>query len=160
MKALKYLRAGLAAVIFTTSTATVQIRDDADAASNFAGYLISTFSDPNPTVQFYLSNGNKASEFSFANKGRSVLTSTVGSKGVRDIFLTSNGDRSQWYLIATGEHIYVPSEADCFPTNKLEDLDINADGFSWDKATRNGSRGIVVWQSSNLVDWSSSVLQT
>ncbi|RDI80228.1 hypothetical protein Vi05172_g9736 [Venturia inaequalis] len=141
MKALNYLRAGLAAVIFSTSTSAIPIDDDTGAASNFAGYLISTFSDPNPTVQSYLSNGNNAGEFSFANKGTAVLTSTVGTKAVRDVFLTSNGDRSQWYLIAT-------------------DLDINADGFSWDKATRNGSRGIVVWQSSNLVDWSSSVLQT
>lgn len=34
------------------------------------------------------------------------------------------------------------------------DLDIRVDGFSWDKATRTGSRGLVVWKSSNLVDWS------
>lgn len=40
------------------------------------------------------------------------------------------------------------------------DLDINAAGFSWDQATRTGSRGIVVWSSSNLVDWSEPSLKT
>jgi hypothetical protein len=40
------------------------------------------------------------------------------------------------------------------------DLDINAAGFSWDAATRRGSRGIVVWSSSNLVDWSAASLNT
>jgi hypothetical protein len=39
------------------------------------------------------------------------------------------------------------------------DLDINASGFSWDKATRTGSRGIVVWKSSDLVNWSSASLK-
>lgn len=41
---------------------------------------------------------------------------------------------------------------------RLPDLDINADGFSWDAATRTGSRGIVVWKSADLVTWSASTL--
>ncbi|TQN68960.1 hypothetical protein CSHISOI_06530, partial [Colletotrichum shisoi] len=109
-------------------------------ASNFAGYLISTFSDANPKVQFHLSDGNSASSFKFLSKGQPVLTSNVGTKAVRDVFLTTNPSRSEWYIIAT-------------------DLDINAAGFSWDKATRTGSRGIVVWKSTNLVDWSAPSLR-
>ncbi|KAF6788496.1 glycoside hydrolase family 43 (arabinosidase) [Colletotrichum musicola] len=72
-------------------------------ASNFAGYLISTFSDANPKVQFHLSNGNSASSFKFLNKGQPVLASTVGTRAVRDVFLTTNPSRSEWYLIATGK---------------------------------------------------------
>ncbi|KAI8242965.1 hypothetical protein K4K57_011109 [Colletotrichum sp. SAR 10_99] len=109
-------------------------------ATNYVGYLISTFSDANPKVQFHLSNGNSASSFKFLNKGQAVLTSTVGTKAVRDVFLTTNAARSEWYIIAT-------------------DLDINASGFNWDKATRTGSRGIVVWKSTNLVDWSAPTLR-
>ncbi|TDZ67393.1 hypothetical protein CTRI78_v003036 [Colletotrichum trifolii] len=108
--------------------------------SSFVGYLISTFSDPNPKVQFHLSNGNSASSFKFLNKGQPVLTSTVGTRAVRDVYLTTNSARSEWYIIAT-------------------DLDINAAGFNWDKATRTGSRGIVVWKSTNLVDWSAPSLR-
>ncbi|KAL6707354.1 hypothetical protein ACN47E_004133 [Coniothyrium glycines] len=103
--------------------------------STYAGYLISTFSDPNPRVQLYLSDGNSATKFFKLNGGKEVLTSTVGTKGVRDIFLTSNAARTQWYMIAT-------------------DLDINAPGFSWDFATRHGSRGIVIWSSTDLTNWS------
>ncbi|KAL7621600.1 hypothetical protein AAE478_008925 [Parahypoxylon ruwenzoriense] len=109
-------------------------------ASNYVGYLISTFSDVTPKVQFHLSNGNSASSFQFLNGGNPVLASTVGTKAVRDIFLATNSARSEYYLIAT-------------------DLDVTASGFSWDKATRHGSRGIVVWKSSNLVDWSGPDLQ-
>lgn len=70
---------------------------------SFAGYLISTFSDANPKVQFHLSNGNSASSFKFLNKGQPVLTSNVGTKAVRDVFLTTNPSRSEWFIIATGE---------------------------------------------------------
>lgn len=71
-------------------------------ATSHVGYLISTFSDAKPQVQQYLSNGNSASSFTFLNGGEPILASTVGTKGVRDIYLTTNGDRSQYYLIATG----------------------------------------------------------
>ncbi|OTA62876.1 glycoside hydrolase family 43 protein [Hypoxylon sp. EC38] len=111
------------------------------AASNYVGYLISTFTDAIPKVQFHLSEGNSASSFSFLNKGEPVLASTVGTKAVRDIFLATNSARSEYYLLAT-------------------DLDVEAPGFSWDTATRQGSRGIVVWKSNNLVDWSTSTLRT
>lgn len=70
--------------------------------SPFAGYLISTFSDPNPRVQMWLSDGNSPTKFSQLNAGKEVLASDVGTKGVRDIYLTSNTARSQWYIIATG----------------------------------------------------------
>ena len=36
----------------------------------------------------------------------------------------------------------------------VSDLDINAPGFNWDIATRNGSQNLVIWSSTNLVDWS------
>jgi hypothetical protein len=70
--------------------------------SAYAGYLISTFSDVNPTVQWYLSNNNSPTSFTKINGGNPVLTSTVGTKAVRDVYLTSNGARDQFYLIATG----------------------------------------------------------
>lgn len=73
-------------------------------ADSYVGYLISTFSDAKPQVQQYLSNGNSASSFTFLNGGQPILASTVGTKGVRDIYLTTNADRSQYYLIATGNY--------------------------------------------------------
>ncbi|KAI5244829.1 family 43 glycoside hydrolase [Aureobasidium subglaciale] len=110
-------------------------------ADPFVGYLVSTFSDVTPAVQFHLSKGNDASSFSFLNKGQPVLKSTVGTKGVRDVFLAQDSARTKYYMIAT-------------------DLDINAAGFNWDAATRTGSRGIVVWSSKDLVNWSAASLRT
>lgn len=135
---------------------------NARQTSNYAGYLISTFSDARPQVQQYLSNGNSASSFTFLNDGQPILASTVGTKGVRDIFLTTDDDRSRYYLIATGRlsKIHCPEGSIGSELICPSDLDINADGFSWDRATRTGSRGIVVWSSTNLVDWSEPSLKT
>lgn len=69
----------------------------------YVGYLISTFSDPTPQVQWHLSDGLDASSFRFLNNGKPVLESTVGHRGVRDIFLTTNSARSEYFIIATGE---------------------------------------------------------
>ncbi|EGY14345.1 endo-1,4-beta-xylanase [Verticillium dahliae VdLs.17] len=110
------------------------------APPQYVGYLVSTFSDPNPQVQWHLSEGNDASRFRFLNGGKAVLTSNVGTKGVRDIFLTTNSERTEYFTIAT-------------------DLDINAEGFSWYQATTKGSLGLVIWSSKNLVDWSEPSLR-
>ena len=74
-----------------------------DVAPEYAGYLISTFSDANPAVQFHLSVGNGPGEYEFSNGGQAVLNSTVGTGGVRDIFLTHNPERTEWFIIATGK---------------------------------------------------------
>ncbi|KAI4861801.1 glycoside hydrolase family 43 protein [Hypoxylon rubiginosum] len=126
--------AALASVVAASPTAPRQ-------TSSYVGYLISTFSDAIPEVQFHLSDGTSATSFSFLNGGGPVLASSVGTKAVRDIFLATNSARSEYYLLAT-------------------DLDVTVSGFSWDKATRTGSRGLVIWKSTNLVDWSEGVLRT
>jgi hypothetical protein len=69
----------------------------------YAGYLISTFSDANPTVQWYLSNHNSPTNFTKINGGSPVLTSTVGTRAVRDVYLATNSARNEFYLIATGK---------------------------------------------------------
>ncbi|KAI1271806.1 family 43 glycoside hydrolase [Xylaria sp. FL0933] len=127
----------IAALVSVVNASPVTPRQE----SNYVGYLVSTFSDALPQVQFYLSNGNSPTSFTFMNNGMPVLASTVGTKGVRDIFLATNTARSEYYILAT-------------------DLDINVSGFSWDQATRQGSRGIVVWKSTDLIEWSSPSLRT
>ncbi|KAK9799098.1 putative Family 43 glycoside hydrolase [Seiridium cardinale] len=134
MRALSLLSAACVGVL----AAAIPI---AERDTTYVGYLVSTFTDANPEVQQYLSNGNSAYSFRFLNNGSPILASTVGTKAVRDIFLATNTARSEFYLLAT-------------------DLDINASGFSWDAATRTGSRGIVVWKSTDLVTWSASSLVT
>lgn len=93
-----FFAAASAALGAVASPAPINTRQE----TGHVGYLISTFSDARPQVQQYLSNGNSASSFTFLNGGQPILASTVGTKGVRDIYLTTNADRSQYYLIATG----------------------------------------------------------
>lgn len=70
--------------------------------TNYVGYLISTFSDATPQIQWHLSSGADLNNFRFLNSGRPILASNVGTRGVRDIYLTTNTARSEYYLIATG----------------------------------------------------------
>lgn len=73
-------------------------RDD-----SYVGYLLTTFSDATPAIQLHLSTGNDPGSYSFLNGGKPVLTSTVGTKAVRDVFLTHDSARSTYYIIATGK---------------------------------------------------------
>lgn len=68
------------------------------------------------------------------NGGKPVLLSTMGEKGVRDPFMIRSPEGDRFYMIAT-------------------DLKINGD-WNWDRAQRQGSRSIVVWESSDLLEWS------
>lgn len=80
------------------STGAVLPRQD----EAYAGYLLSTFTDADPSVFWYLSDASDPLAFTPLNAGDAVLASTIGTKAVRDIFLTSNEDRSEYTLIATG----------------------------------------------------------
>lgn len=70
--------------------------------SGYAGYLLSTFTDPNPSVFWYLSNTSDPLAFKPLNGGDPILESNVGTGAVRDIFLTSNKNRTEFYIVATG----------------------------------------------------------
>lgn len=98
----------LAAVTSATATA-IPAAAAARQTSEYVGYLISTFTDADPRVQWHLSDGNSAASFSFLNGGSPVLGSTVGTTGVRDIYLTTNSARSEFYLIATGKCCFFSS---------------------------------------------------
>jgi beta-xylosidase len=86
--------------------------------------------------QIYLatSRGNDPLKFDERNNGQPVLTSTIGDKGVRDPFIIRAPEGDKFYLLAT-------------------DLKIYGNG-DWDAAQRHGSRSIMVWESRDLVNWS------
>lgn len=66
------------------------------------GYLLSTFTDPDPRVFWYLSDSSDPLGFKPLNGGDAIVGSTVGTQAVRDIFLASNTARSEYFIIATG----------------------------------------------------------
>src|SRR3954447_23637140 len=107
-------------------------------APNYAGYAFAYFTGEGypqgEQVYFALSSGNDPLHWNELNGGRPVITSTLGEKGVRDPFLIRSPDGSRFYLIATDLRMYGSSD--------------------WDRAQRFGSRDIMVWESTDLVNWS------
>ena len=112
------------------------------ADSSLVGYLGAFFLGNTENVYFYLSNGNSATSFSALNGGSPVLVPTLGTRGVRDPSIVAGGGSNagrRWYMIGT-------------------DLKISA--TTWDQAQRQGSRGIFVWESTDLVHWTNERLVT
>jgi hypothetical protein len=111
---------------------------DGNPGPAYAGYLFSYMlgegSSTGEQVYFALSQGNDPTRWRQLNGGRPVLTSTVGTRGARDPFIIRSPQGDRFYQIAT-------------------DLRIYGNG-NWDAAQRTGSRSIVVWESTDLVTWS------
>ena len=80
------------------------------------------------------SQGNTAMKWDVLNEGRPVLTSTEGTRGLRDPFIMRSAEGDRFFLIAT-------------------DLSIGS-GTSWDQALDNGSAHLEIWESTDLRTWS------
>ncbi|KUL26253.1 glycoside hydrolase family 43 protein [Streptomyces regalis] len=105
------------------------------AAAADPGYLMVHFTGEGSTnQQMYLSHSTDGLHWNDLNGGGMVLRSTVGTKGVRDPALVRSPDGSKYWIIAT-------------------DLCIGC-GQSWGDSMSNGSRNLVVWESTDLVTWS------
>ncbi|WP_317618343.1 glycoside hydrolase family 43 protein [Paenibacillus sp. PL91] len=104
----------------------------------YAGYLFAYFKgeryEDGEQVYFAISEGNNALAWRELNGGQPVLVSTMGEKGVRDPYIVRSPLGDCFYLVAT-------------------DLRIHGNG-DWKRAVTAGSRSIMIWNSSNLVDWS------
>lgn len=98
------------------------------------GYLFVTFAGESSEGEcIYFSLSRDGMHWNDLNAGKWVLRSEIGTKGVRDPFLLRGAKENRFYLIAT-------------------DLRI-ASGISWPDAVRNGSKNVVIWESSDLVQW-------
>jgi hypothetical protein len=106
------------------------------AADPMAGYVFAYFTADTiagEKIHFAASQGNNALRWNELNGGEPVLSSTLGTKGLRDPFLIRSPAGDRFFLIAT-------------------DLSIGS-GTTWDDSQRHGSRSIEVWESTDLVNW-------
>ncbi|NOU79012.1 family 43 glycosylhydrolase [Paenibacillus sp. LMG 31459] len=104
--------------------------------NNYSGYLLVHFIGEEPDgEQVYFSYSEDGLHWTDLNAGLPVLRSDLGEKGVRDPFIVRSPADDKFYLIAT-------------------DLRI-ASGKGWPAAKEEGSRDIIVWESADLVNWSS-----
>ncbi|MCO5565311.1 hypothetical protein L7F22_018984 [Adiantum nelumboides] len=132
---LSFIAAAITASVTISSSlaAPLQERD----TSTFVGYFVTHFLGNDEAIYQKVSNGNNAYSFSSLNNGNAVLRSNVGTKGARDPYLVVSPDRKDYWTIAT-------------------DLQIGT--TTWADSLARGSKSIVIWHSTNLVDWESSYL--
>ncbi|MCO1338831.1 hypothetical protein BJH93_08000 [Kocuria polaris] len=109
----------------------------ASSDDEYAGYLFSYFMGEGTAdgeqVYFGLSAGDDPLNYRDLNNGEPVLTSTIGDEGVRDPFIIRAPEGDKFYQIAT-------------------DLKVHG-SWDWDAFQRHGSRSIMVWESTDLVNW-------
>ena len=105
---------------------------------DLAGYLFVYFTGEGTAsgeqIYFALSKGNNPLEWQELNDGKPVLTSSLGEMGVRDPFLYRSLEGDKFYLVAT-------------------DLKIYGNG-DWHRAVIEGSRNMMIWESTDLIEWS------
>lgn len=101
-----------------------------------AGYLFVTFKNGGDAAaeQIYFGLSTDGRNWQALNKAEPVLVSTIGDQGVRDPYLLRAHDGKGFYLIATDLSMHNTKD--------------------WKKAVREGSRAIIIWQSTDLVNWS------
>jgi hypothetical protein len=107
----------------------------AAALDPFTGYLLAHFIGESARgEQLYLAHSRDGLHWTDLNGGSPVLLSTVGTQGVRDPALVRSPAGDRYWIVAT-------------------DLRI-ASGTSWSDAANRGSTSLVVWESTDLVNWS------
>lgn len=90
--------------------------------------------------QVYFSVSKDGRNWETINSSKPVLTSDIGEKGVRDPHIIRSPEGDKFFLIATDLSIY----------NRRSDPD------RWTTCQKSGSKSIIVWESTDLVDWSSA----
>ena len=119
------------------------------AEEQMAAYLFVHFVDTQETAekeQIYFSVSEDGQTWTTLNNKKPVLTSNVGEKGVRDPYIL-RGEDGKFFIIATDLSIY--NNAKTYGTK---------DNVHWRMAAQQGSKNIVVWESSDLVNWSEASL--
>src|SRR5690625_2302035 len=128
-------------------TATITYKDITDTkeilltvkaqpeAKDFDAYLMTHFTGEHSIgEQIYFASSKDGLNWMDLNDNAPVLTSDIGEKGVRDPYIFRSPEGDKFYLIAT-------------------DLRI-ANGKGWGDAQRNASRSLIVWESTDLINWS------
>ena len=106
---------------------------------DFTAYLFGSFTGTEGRAtdeQIYFAASTDGYNYVDLNDCLPVLQSNVGEKGVRDPYIIRSAEGDRFYLIATDLSIY------------------HRGGWGNAKATTTGSRDLIIWESTDLVEWS------
>ena len=118
-------------IVIQVKAKAAAIQDDDYTDYFFAYFAGEGYSDGE---QIYFASSQDGLNWSDLNDNNPILTSSMGEKGVRDPFIIRSPEGDKFYLIAT-------------------DLKING-GNGWDAAQNSGSQSLMIWESTDLVNWS------
>ncbi|NQX66961.1 family 43 glycosylhydrolase [Paenibacillus alba] len=123
------------AVLTKAFAATVK---EMPAVPDYQGYVFPYFAGEGYSngeqIHFALSQGNDPLHWTELNGGNPSITSNLGEKGLRDPYIIRSPEGDKFYLIATDLKIYGNND--------------------WTAAQKTGSLYIMVWESTDLVNWS------
>ncbi|KAF1830191.1 Arabinanase/levansucrase/invertase [Decorospora gaudefroyi] len=117
-----------------TLRANVRQAVNIDPFEGYAFFYFTSNSRAGEKIYLAASEGNNALAWKELNNGQPILTSTKGTKGLRDPFIIRSPEGDRFFLLAT-------------------DLSIGS-GTSWSQAVRQGSLYLEIWESSDLKSWS------
>ena len=119
-----------------TFTFTVKAAPEEIKESDYTDYFFAYFAGEGYAdgEQIYFASSEDGLNWDDLNNNNPVLTSTLGEQGVRDPFIIRSPEGDKFYLIAT-------------------DLKIYGNG-DWSAAQNSGSQSLMVWESTDLVNWS------
>ncbi len=110
-------------------------------AEDFEAYFFPHFkgeSTPDgEQIYFALSRGNNALDWQSLNDDEPVLQSTMGEQGLRDPFIIRSHEGDKFYMLATDLKTYREGQ-----------------GPDFARAQQTGSRSLMIWESTDLVNWS------
>lgn len=104
----------------------------------YAYLLVHFLEDPDGYAErIYLdvSDGDNPHRWIPLNGGRPVLTSDIGTTGVRDPHIIRNPQTGMWYIIATDLRVF------------------GGDNGGWYEWSHHASTNLIVWQSPDLLHW-------
>lgn len=117
-------------------TKTIKVKDELETTAYLFAHFVNTEGDAS-CEQIYFSVSEDGQTWTTLNNSTPVLTSTVGEKGVRDPYIL-RGEDGKFFIIATDLSIYGR----------------RGDPNRWGTCQTSGSKSIVIWESTDLVNWS------
>ncbi|MBC5714130.1 Ig-like domain-containing protein [Roseburia sp. BX1005] len=122
-------------------TVTVLPKAQEVKETDLTDYMMAYFvGDGAGQEKIYFATSRDGLNWEEINDAQPMLESTLGEKGVRDPYILRSAEGDKFYLIAT-------------------DLCIGA-GKGWSAAQTAGSQAIMVWESTDLVNWSDQRMVT